>query len=424
MKSIKLVLLTFFYSFIILNAISTDKKKKNQLKGPAVVTTSTKTSPKEPEKVAKPDVGEIWNDLFTVPRTSTCRAEINKIDVLAEVRAEEQRKFGSGDIVINESAFGWVRRWGFGPVAYLIDFFDSLFMDEIVKEFKEIHKAVMHESPENLPEYSDVFDFAGRIATAPPEQQDALMRDLKKFEKTYDPVVFQLSANSVQIYKAMKEFKWFIDPGMADYASDFVSRFDMNHDGRLNPKELILGSIIYNKGILGSKKCNNCYTKIARRIGALFSYLDCGETGFITADQLWKGLPELRRPKAQCNIFGYGNSENIRTNAINDFILKNQKAKEAYISKDEFVSGILLGYWDRQCTENAILDNDSRSLKKLRWSNNLMVDTAAYNYVKAITKARIEDEEKERYAKWERARLKKAKKAKELWNQQQAMLGN
>jgi len=302
-----------------------------------------------------------------------------------------------------------------------MDYWDPLFRTEILNEMKSIHNSTMHEDPESTPEYNDVFDFAGRIANAPPEKQDSLMRDLKKFEKTYDPIIFKLSANSVQVMKAMRRFKWFIDPGMADFAADFVTRYDINHDGRLNPKEMILGSIIFNKGILGSKKCNHCYTKIARKIGALFTYLDCGETGFVSADQMWKGLDALKRPTSQYNLWGYGNSENIRTNAINDFILKNEKAKDAFVSKEEFISGILLAVWDRQVSENSILDDDSRNLKKLRWSDNNMVDTAAYTYVKAITKAKLEEEEKKRFARWERERLKKERLAKRLWNQQMGM---
>jgi len=417
MKSTKLVFLTLLAIFASITCLS------RSLRGDTVVTSSSSGTP-PPEKLEKPDVGEIWNDLFTVARTQSCRSEINRANVLAEVHAEEERRYSGGDVVVNDSAFGWIKKWGFGPVAYLLDFFDPLFRADILEEMKLIHKDVMHEDPENTPEYSDVFDFAGRIATAPPERQDALMRDLKKFEKTYDPIIFQLSANSVQVMKSMKQFKWFVDPGMADYAADFVTRYDINHDGRLNPKELLLGAIHYNKSVLGSKKCNHCFTKIARRIGALFTYLDCGETGFISADTMWKSLPDLRRPTSQFNIFGYNNSENIRTNAINDFVLKNEKAKDASVSKEEFISGILLGVWDRQVTENAIIEDDSRNLKKLRWTQNNMVDTAAYNYVKAITKAKIEEEEKERYAKWEKEKLRKDKIAENLWNQQQSARGN
>ncbi len=371
---------------------------------------STSSSTPSKPKLAPPDVGEIWDDLFTQPRTTSCRAEIEKQKILEQIKAESARKYG-GEILINDSKFAWVLKWGFGPVSYLFDYFDPVFRDPIVKEFHSIHKAVMKEDPENTPNYKDPFDLATKIANAAPEQQEALMRELKKFKKVYDPVVFKLSANAVQIYKSMKKFSWFIDPSVADYASDFVERYDINHDGRLSPRELVLGSIIFNKGILGSKRCKHCYSEIARRIGALFTYLDCGEIGFINADQLWKGLPSLRRPTTKWNIFGFHNSDNIRTNAINDFILKNQKAKDAYVSKEEFITGILLGIWDRQCADNAIVSDNSRNLKKLRWSNNEMRDTVAYNYVKDVTKKRIEDEERERYQRYMRIKKEKEREA-------------
>jgi len=420
MKSTKIIFITLLSFFIMFQTYSF---KRTALRRQEVVISSTSTSSPQPkEKIDKPDVGQIWDDLFTVPRTNSCREEMNRVAILNQIQEEQQRSAAAAgdDLLINDASFAWVKKWGFGPVAYLLDFFDPLFRSEVLKEFNKIHNSTMSEDPENTPEYKDPFDFASRIATAPPERQDALMRDLKKFEKTYDPIIFQISANSVQVMKAMKKFAWYMDPGSADNAGDFVTKYDINHDGRLNPKELILGSIHYNLNILGSKKCNHCYTKIAKRIGALHTYLDCSDTGFINADQLWKSLPELRRPTNQFNIFGYGNSENIRTNAINDFILKNEKAKEAYVSKEEFIGGILLGIWDRQVTENSIINDDSRNLKRLRWSDNNMVDTAAYNYVKAITMKKIEEEEKERYRKWEKERTKKALLAQMLWNNQQA----
>jgi len=150
-----------------------------------VITSETSTeSPKE--ILEKPDLGEIWNDLFTVPRTSSCKAEINRQDIISEVLADEEARNNEGegrDIIINDSAFGWIKKWGFGPVAYLLDFWDPLFRAEVIEEFKAIHNATMHEDPENTPEYNDVFDFAGRINHAPPEKQNSLIRDLKRFEK-------------------------------------------------------------------------------------------------------------------------------------------------------------------------------------------------------------------------------------------------
>src|SRR5690606_33941141 len=96
----------------------------------------------------------------------------------------------------------------------------------------------------------------------------------------------------------------------------------------------------------------------------------------------WKGLPNLNRKTDMFNMFAFGNDESIRTAAINDFILKHSKSKDGYISRREFRLGILLGFWDRQTEESRIVEDDSRALKKLRWSENNMVDIALYNYYK------------------------------------------
>jgi len=59
-------------------------------------------------------------------------------------------------MLVNDSSFGWLKKWGFGPVAYLLDFFDPLFRADIIAEFKKIQKAVMSEDPNSTPEYSDM----------------------------------------------------------------------------------------------------------------------------------------------------------------------------------------------------------------------------------------------------------------------------
>ena len=81
-------------------------------------------------------------------------------------------------------------------------------------------------------------------------------------------------------------------------------------------------------------------------------------------------------------MFAFGNDENIRTAAINDFILKHSTAKDGFISRREFRIGTLLGYWDRQTEISKVVLDDSRTLKKLRWSENNMIDVALYSYFK------------------------------------------
>jgi len=412
MKLLKFLTLNIILIFLLFQMV---QMKKNSLRQPQVSLSSSSSSSivtKEVVVKERPPINVVWNDLFLVSRTTSCMAEENRKALEEQIEEEEARKNSSdSSIEVNEKAFLWVKKWGFGPVSYLLDYLDPIFRDEVLQEFKDIHKAVMEQDSENTPEYKDPFDLAYRISVSTPERKTQLMKDLKIFEATYNPIVFQLSANAVQIMEALKKFRWFIDYTASDYAADFILKYDLNGDGRLNPRELILGSIMMNKHTLGSAQCTHCFSKIGRRISALFTYFDCGELGFINADQLWKGLPNLRRPTNQFNIFGYATNDNIRTNSVNDFVLKNQSTKDAYLEKDEFVSGLLLGIWDRQVSETAILDDDVRNLKSLRWIDNNTKDVIANNYALGVARIKYENEERARYEKFEREKEKEQEKA-------------
>jgi len=370
--------------------------KKNSLRQPSI---KTKKSP---------PINVFWDNLFTIPRTTSCMAEENRKAIEEQIRAEMD---GQNSSIFVNGKFHWVKKWGFGPVSYLLDYLDPIFKNEVLQEFKDIHRAVMAENPENTPEYKDPFDLAHKIAVSSNEKRTQLMKELKTFEATHNPIIFQLSANAVQIMKALKKFRWFINYTESDYAADFILKYDLNGDGRLNPRELILGSIMMNKHTLGSKQCTHCFSRIGRRMSALFTYFDCGELGFINADQLWSGLPNLRRPTIQYNIFGYATNESIRTNSVNDFVLKNQSTNDAYLEKDEFVSGLLLGIWDRQVSETAILDDDVRNLKSLRWTDNKTKDVIANNYALGVARVRYANQERERMEKFEREKEKEQEKA-------------
>jgi hypothetical protein len=164
----------------------------------------------------------------------------------------------------------------------------------------------------------------------------------------------------------------------------------MNFDGRLNYRELILGSIYHNQQLVGLPEplCNFCYFEIGKIIDAIFLYLDCDNDGFLSAEEMWTNLPKMNRKTEQWNLFSFGVDDNIRTASINDFILKNSKSKDGFISRREFRVGILLGFWDRQTETTKIVDDDSRNMKTLRWRENHMIDVSLYNFYKK--KIRVE----------------------------------
>ena len=148
---------------------------------------------------------------------------------------------------------------------------------------------------------------------------------------------------------------------------------------------MMLANIYHNKDILGKGNCMYCLAEIGRKLDAMFIFLDCTNSGAISVEDLWQKLPKLVRPDTRWNIFGIKSNENIRTSALNDFCLKNGQAKQGFITKKEFRTGVLLGYWDRQTDRKEIIKGNERSLKKLRWDKNGMTDTVAFrNYMEKL----------------------------------------
>ena len=133
---------------------------------------------------------------------------------------------------------------------------------------------------------------------------------------------------------------------------------------------------------LGDDDCKHCYEKIVERLDAIFDYIDCSRSGALSSEDLWNGLPKLRRMTNKHNLFHLASVATIRTAVTNEFILKNSKTISAKVTKSEFRFGVLLGIWDRQTDDFGIINDDKRNLKKLRWDDTEVIDKIAMNYVK------------------------------------------
>jgi len=81
-------------------------------------------------------------------------------------------------------------------------------------------------------------------------------------------------------------------------------------------------------------------------------------------------------------------NEQLRTSAINDFVLKSHDSKNGLLTKEEFVSWVLFGFWNRQVEPTKVLEWDERSLLNLRW-NQWKVDIY-HDQVLAFQKAQAE----------------------------------
>lgn len=113
-------------------------------------------------------------------------------------------------------------------------------------------------------------------------------------------------------------------------------------------------------------------------------YLDCNNDGLLSAEDLWSNMTKLKRSSPQYNMFVLAKDAPIRTAAVNDFILKNMKVLNGNITKTEFRNAIIYGMWDRQTDFYKILDDESRTLKDLRWKEDSMVDIKAEEYIKEL----------------------------------------
>ena len=365
--------LTIFIIFLFIIQINTTRYK---LKVGTEITSKMLSG----SKLTQNELATLWNDLFTANRGQVCMSYNMRKAALAALLAEglvPGQKDGKNSI---STKFAWVKKWGYGESAYLFDYLDPVFQKEAITAFQKLYDDLMAMSNADTPEYQDPFDVTKLISADNQYKKNSL--NLKHVSKNYDKSLYNLSVNSVQLREAMKKWDWFIDIGAQDYAINFIMKYDMNGDGRLNPRELVLGTIDHNKNALGSGNCKNCFQKFAQRLDAVFIYLDCDNDGFLSAEELWASLPKINRADSKYNIFGINNSDNIRTSAINDFVLKNGGGKEGSVTKEEFRNGILFGFWDRQTTESAIVVDDSRNLKYLRWTDGGVTDTAAFNHLK------------------------------------------
>lgn len=319
----------------------------------------------------------MWDKLFSVPRGKAC----SKTNLLARIRRELIEAGLYPGQRIKKKKFWWVKQWGYGPAAYFFDFIDPVLREQILAEFSSLYKDVL-EFPQVDTNIPDPFDYKKLVSQGANSLTKEQIKALKLFSKNFDNEVYQASANMPQLQAAITKWKWNINPGDPTYFRRFVMNYDMNFDGRLNPRELILASIWNNKQTVGSPLCVHCYFDVSKTLDAIFLYLDCNNDGLLSAEEIWGNLPLIKRNTEKWNIFSFGNDESIRTAAINDFILKNTKIKDGYITKNEFRVGILLGVWDRQTDKLKILTDDTRTLKNLRWEEGDMIDIALYNYHK------------------------------------------
>lgn len=360
------------FTFVLILSITISFIQSNKLESTMESTFQVSNEMLEESSMTRKDLAYYWKMLFSGSRTGTCKKALAKKKALAHLEKKAARRDKMKHS--HKTKLPWVKPWGYGDAAYLFDYLDPVFRKIATDLMEESFKTLLSIKNKDTKKYKDVFDIKKLVRN----QKGKKKKTAKELNPNYEPKIYDNSINTVQLNKAMKDWGWFIQPGLKDYAYDLVSRYDVDGDGRLNPREMMLANIYHNKDIVGKGKCMYCLAELARKLDAMFIFMDCTNAGAISVEDLWHKLPKLVRPDNRWNIFGIKTHENIRTSALNDFCLKNGQAKQGFITKKEFRTGILLGIWDRQVTRKEIKKDDSRALRRLRWNKTGQVDKIAF----------------------------------------------
>jgi hypothetical protein len=297
-----------------------------------------------------------FNELFTQPRSEDC----GKVDLPAQ-RADSAapvtpaKKSGWGP---NRPTFEWsTEKWGFGKTAYLIDYLEDVFLKDFIDETLTIIRGIS-KFKRDADNYVDPFNMKDLT------KDDPTKDNMGKINPDWNFEVWQKSISAGQINQALKSFSWFYNSNTQDPAKDFILKYDKDGDGRLNIKELIIAIIWTNKA--RSTKCYNCYFYLAQKIRAVFTYIDCSGSGIVNSEQCFDKLRNLKRSaNAKCDIF-LGPDSKKRTDAINDFVLKNSFKFDGALISDEFTNGILLALTDRHVSLMDVTPGDYISMKSKR----------------------------------------------------------
>jgi hypothetical protein len=249
--------------------------------------------------------------------------------------------------------------------AYFFDFLDPIFQFEISYEFKSAF-----EMAKNFPydAEDDPYSFENLINYSSTYNHIDLLPKITQHGKE----IWDNSITVPQIKMVIEYWGWTVNSHSRDEAKYFVDKYDFNGDGRLNPREFTLGMIVENLNYVGGKfGCKNCLENVvSNKIDIMFKYLNNNKSSFVTAEQIWNGFKHLKRG-SNSNFFSLYSCQkykNVRTIAVNDFVLKAHDSFNGKLTNRDFRLGILLGYWNRQTDEKRIYFENELNGKSNRWT--------------------------------------------------------
>lgn len=297
-------------------------------------------------------------------------------------------------------------KYGYDQAAYLFDNLDNCFKQTVVNAFTKTYNEAKAKIPQNPQVDNDPYSLANQLrgylslGMESKIDQEGLQRNdinsmyqsMKRIKPNFNQEAFEAGITMPALDAILAEWNW-PEPKYtkADHMSYYIfNKYDFDGNGRLDPREFILLSILHNQSQFGVKSTStNAYQDVIWNIlDPFFSFADCDSDGLMSAENFWHSTEQLKCRGNQYNIFvcdAFPENPDIyyRSSSVNDFILKNEASFKGRVSFTEFVKGFLLGFWDRQVSSTKIDISDIQNMKNLRWSPDGSKDLGCQEIKKA-----------------------------------------
>jgi hypothetical protein len=324
----------------------------------------------------KQDMAQKWTELFNRPtRPDDCKLqELNLtkdgeqgLDGTSAYNRANGLPYKKADF-INKSDWAPDK-----PIQYLFDHFDSVLKDEIIKYFTSLYDEAFKQVedadyPDPYKQEDMIFKKSNGKAVTDKQKQ------LEEYFPGTDWKLYDLSISAPKLKTITKVFQW-ATPGDKNFPKNLVDKYDYKGVGRLSKYEFLQYTIFNSLGPQ-RQDAKKVYKEIYdSKIDPIFAFLDCNDDTFITSEEIFNNLNLLKRQTPdKYDLYKCKLSENkpIRTNACNDFILRFDKDNNAKLTKEEFRTGILIGYLMRNVKDDLILPTTDESLsgKATRWAED------------------------------------------------------
>lgn len=262
---------------------------------------------------------------------------------------------------------------GYGFSTYFFDFLDPLLQKPISEEFQKIWDEAFKIEVPKPSDYEDPYSLKRILKLTSDVPEKEMIEMIKQRRKEFNESIWEQSIDAPKLFSILNSWKWRVKKVSAeDKVQYLIDKYDYNGDGRLSKSEFIIMMINQNKKavkLAQDKRCVNCLEKITEDIiDPIYENLrNCSLTG-VSAERIWERMQHLNRMTDSYDLYGCTTeSGNPRTSAVNDFVLKSMKKENPYLTKEQFRTGIFVGYWRRQVNDTHIFTDDEINLKKYRW---------------------------------------------------------